>query len=70
MLVKATLCAQLKRARVRLLHTVCAPALDRAEGVTKRDLEEQFRFVALSRIIDVGNLIQPALQMTDRFVVR
>ena len=41
-----TLFAQLKCSRIRMLHTVSAPALNRPEGVAERRLKQQLRLVA------------------------
>ena len=46
MFVKPTLFAQLKCSRIRMLHTVSAPALNRPEGVAERRLKQQLPLVA------------------------
>src|SRR5882672_8310155 len=43
--VKPTFFAQLKRSRVRMLHTVSTPALNCPEGVAQRRLKQQLRLV-------------------------
>src|SRR5262249_6285532 len=70
MFVKSPLFAQLKRSRVRLLHTVSAPTFNRPERVASRRLKQQLEFVAQHRVDDIGNLRQPLFQMTNCFFVR
>ena len=65
MFVKPALLAQVERSRVRMPHTLSAPAVDRPQRVAERNLEQQFRLIALHRLVDMGNLIQPLFQMTD-----
>src|SRR5215471_2708140 len=43
MFVKPALLAQVERSRVRMPHTLGAPAVDRPEGVAERNLEQQLR---------------------------
>ena len=46
MFVKPSLLAQLKCSRIRMLHTVSAPALNRPEGLAERRLKYNSRLVA------------------------
>ena len=65
MFMEPTLSAQLKCLRIRMLHTVSAPALSRSEGIAERRLKEQLRLVAQSWVVDIRNQFQPLFQMTD-----
>src|SRR6516165_2754817 len=56
MFVKPAPLGQLKCSRVRLFHTVSAPALNRPEGVPERCLLQQFYFGAMHRVDDIVNL--------------
>src|SRR5581483_138421 len=51
-LVKPAFFAELKCPRIRVLHTVSAPASGRPEGIAERRLQQQLRLVSRHRVLD------------------
>src|SRR5215472_14055201 len=66
MFVKSTVFAQLQCSRIRMLHTINAPALNRPEGVAERRLQQQLRLVAEQRVLDLRKELQTASKMVQR----
>src|SRR5262245_22518344 len=70
MLRGATLSGKLEGPGIRMLHLLNAPTLCRPQGVAERYLQLQFHLAAEQGVIDMRNLPQALLQMTNSFAVR